>query len=105
MASAAQSAANGLSAQESTGPRTPRCRLAMQRSPLRRPPAELGSTCASNRLGADPAKFVPWVSRANLLDEISARDLGKSQFHAAGDRSMARRSAISAVAIGYRGRP
>lgn len=41
MASATPSAANRLSAREGAGPRTARREAAMQRSPVRHPPAEL----------------------------------------------------------------
>jgi hypothetical protein len=50
MASAAQIPSDRLNVQENAGPRTPRSRAAMRRSPLRHPLAELGST-AANRLG------------------------------------------------------
>jgi hypothetical protein len=63
MASAAQSAVDRLNVQENAGPRTPRGNAAMQRSPLRHPLAELGST-APNRLGGR--------SREN-------RDIGKAE--------------------------
>ena len=63
MASAAQIAASRLNAQESAGPRTPRGKAAMRWSPLRHPPAELGST-------------VPPTARGRSREN---RDIGKTE--------------------------
>ena len=76
MASAARITVNRLTAEEGTGPRTPRGTAATRRSPLRYSPAELRSTALPDRRGGDRAKIVNWVSRPNLLNEIRGRDSG-----------------------------
>ena len=51
MASTAQITANRLTAEEGTGPGTPRRTAAMRRSPLRYPPAEFRSTALPTATG------------------------------------------------------
>jgi hypothetical protein len=70
MASAAQSAANRLNAQESTGPRTSRGKAALRRNPSRHPPAELGSTAPPTASGPIPRESLHWVSRGNVTLDI-----------------------------------
>jgi hypothetical protein len=76
MASVARSATDRLTARKSTGPRTPRGKAAMRRSPLRHPPAELGSTAPPTAAGEIPRESSHWESRADLSNEISERDGG-----------------------------
>jgi hypothetical protein len=56
MGSAARIRANRLTAEEGTGPGTPRGTAAMRRSSLRYPPAELRSTALPTAAGEIPRK-------------------------------------------------
>ena len=65
MASAARSAADRLTAQESTWPRTPRGEAPMGRNPLRHPPEKLGSTAPQ-----PPRGRIPQESRIGKAEPI-----------------------------------
>ena len=67
-------AADWLNAGRGPGLARPEGRAAMRRSPLRHPPAELGST-APNPSGEIPRESSHWESRADLSNEINERDL------------------------------
>jgi hypothetical protein len=60
-------AADWLNAGRGPGPARPGGRAATQRSPLRHPPAEFGST-APNRLGGDPARIVTLGKQSRFIE-------------------------------------
>jgi hypothetical protein len=60
-------AADWLNAGRGPGLARPEGRAAMRRSPLRHPPAELGST-VPNRLGGDPARIVTLGKQSRFIE-------------------------------------